>query len=93
MSKKSFKSTEKLSKSGSSGNTAISVLTTIISAYAFGPPYSPLIVTLIILTVMLCVKAQLPGLIVELEGMMITGILTGLSVEHFYNGRKYGLDN
>ncbi|CAM4801922.1 unnamed protein product [Rotaria magnacalcarata] len=72
---------------------SISVLTTIISAYAFGPPYSPLIVTLIILTVMLCVKAQLPGLIVELEGMMITGILTGLSVEHFYNGRKYGLDN
>ncbi|CAF3468395.1 unnamed protein product [Rotaria socialis] len=72
---------------------AISVLTTIIGVYAFGPSYSPLIVTLIILTVMLCVKAQLPGLIVELEGMMITGILTGLSVEYFYNGRKYGLDN
>ncbi|CAF1221269.1 unnamed protein product [Rotaria magnacalcarata] len=46
-----------------------------------------------IIAVMLCLKPQLPGLIVELEGMMITGILTGLSVEYFYNGRKYGLDN
>jgi len=42
---------------------------------------------------MLCVKsAQLFGLVVELEGLMITGIFAGLSVEYFYMGKKYGLD-
>jgi hypothetical protein len=37
---------------------------------------------------MLCVKAQVSELIVELEELMITGIFASLLVEFSYNGNK-----
>jgi hypothetical protein len=38
---------------------------------------------------MLGVKTTFPGLIEELQNMMITVIFGGLGVEYFYNGKRY----
>lgn len=65
-------------------------MTTVIGVIAYGPPFSPLIITTCSLLTMICVKKPLPGLIGDIEKIAITCIFGGLSVEFFINGKRCG---
>ena len=70
----------------------IGTLTSLVGLWAFGPPYSPSIITISMLLIMLIVRPVYPGLIVNLEEVMVTLLCLGLSVEYFIVGKLYGSD-
>jgi hypothetical protein len=68
------------------------VAITLMSMMAFGPPYSPFVITLSSLVMMLFMKHLfgLPGLINDIEHITVTCMFGGLPVEYLINGKMYG---
>ncbi len=61
-----------------------------ISYIAYGPPCSPLIITLIGLAAAFLAKWKFPGMIDFLEKSTTILIFVGLVIEYFINGRRHG---
>ncbi len=71
------------------GYAFIVVLATTVGVMCFGPPYSPIITTGIIVIIMLFAKDNLK-LIDELQNLGPTGTVAGLCMEYFIVGALFG---
>jgi hypothetical protein len=73
----------------SMGMAFLTVCITASGLIGFGGPYVPALIWLVSLPVMLAVRREYPGLIIEIERMTVPMVLGGISVEYFVNHYLY----